>query len=95
LLEPDDPVIQPDPHAAWGLLSQARDLAKSPVLRARLLFAMGSRWAAPARWRGTSPGRSNTSRPTSRSIPAEQIGWPLDFTLASPSANSVSLFRPA
>ena len=41
LLEPDDPVIQPDPHAAWGLLSQARDLAKSPVLRARLLFAMG------------------------------------------------------
>ncbi|MGZ3335853.1 MAG: hypothetical protein ACXVBV_10940, partial [Isosphaeraceae bacterium] len=21
LLEPDDPVIQPDPHAAWGLLS--------------------------------------------------------------------------
>ena len=41
LLEPDDPVIQPDPHAAWGLLSEARDLAKSPVLRARLLFAMG------------------------------------------------------
>ena len=34
LLEPDDPVIQPDPHAAWGLLSEARDLAKSPVLRA-------------------------------------------------------------
>jgi len=91
LLEPDDPVIQPDPHAAWGLLSEARDLAKSPVLRAGSF----SRWAAPARWRGTSPGRSNTSRPTSRSIPAEQIGWPLDFTLASPSANSVSLFRPA
>ncbi|HMF37675.1 MAG TPA: tetratricopeptide repeat protein [Isosphaeraceae bacterium] len=41
LLEPDDPVIQPDPNAAWALLSQARDLAKSPVLRARLLFAMG------------------------------------------------------
>ena len=91
LLEPDDPVIQPDPHAAWGLLSEARDLAKSPVLRG----GSSSRWAAPARWRGTSPGRSNTSRPTSRSIPAEQIGWPLDFTLASPSANSVSLFRPA
>ena len=34
LLEPDDPVIQPDPNAAWALLSQARDLAKSPVLRA-------------------------------------------------------------
>ena len=41
LLEPDDPVIQPDPKAAWDLLSQARDLAKSPVLCARLLFAMG------------------------------------------------------
>ena len=41
LLEPDDPVIQPDANAAWGLLSQARDLAKSPVPRARLLFAMG------------------------------------------------------
>ena len=41
LLEPDDPVIQPDANSAWHLLSQARDLAKSPVLRARLLFAMG------------------------------------------------------
>src|SRR5271157_3093906 len=41
LLEPDDPVIQPDPKAAWDLLSQARDLAKSPVLRAQLLFAIG------------------------------------------------------
>ncbi len=41
LLEPDDPVVQPDPNAAWELLSQARDLAKSPVLRARLLFSMG------------------------------------------------------
>src|SRR5271157_2338848 len=40
-LEPDDPVIQPDPKAAWDLLSQARDLAKSPVLRAQLLFAIG------------------------------------------------------
>src|SRR5271157_1142272 len=30
-----------EPKAAWDLLSQARDLAKSPVLRARLLFAMG------------------------------------------------------
>ena len=41
LLEPDDPVVQPDPNAAWELLSQARDLAKSPALRARLLFSMG------------------------------------------------------
>jgi len=41
LLEPDDPVVQPDPNAAWDLLSQARDLAKSPVPRARLLFSMG------------------------------------------------------
>ena len=41
LLEPDDPVIPPDPNAACELLSQARDLAKSPALRARLLFAMG------------------------------------------------------
>ena len=90
LLEPDDPVIQPDPNAAWDLLSQARDLAKSPVLRR----GSSSRWAAPAGWRGTSPGRSSISRPTSRSIPAEQTAWPLDFTLASPSANPVSLSRP-
>ncbi len=41
LLEPDDPVAKPDPNAAWDLLNQARDLAKSPDLRARLLFAMG------------------------------------------------------
>jgi TolA-binding protein len=41
LLDPEDPVIPPDPNAAWDLLSQARDLAKSPPLRARLLFSMG------------------------------------------------------
>ncbi len=41
LLEPSDPVVQPDPAGAWELLAQARDLARSPVLRARLLLAMG------------------------------------------------------
>jgi tetratricopeptide (TPR) repeat protein len=41
LLEPGDPVIPPDPNAARELLVQARDLAKSPALRARFLEAMG------------------------------------------------------
>ena len=34
-------MIQPDPNGAWELLNQARDLAKSPALRAQLLFSMG------------------------------------------------------
>ncbi len=41
LLEPGDPVVRPDPNAAYELLDQARDLAKSPALRARFLEAMG------------------------------------------------------
>ncbi len=41
LLEPKDPVVRPDPKAAYDLLDQARDLAKSPALRARFLVAMG------------------------------------------------------
>jgi TolA-binding protein len=41
LLEPNDPLIQPDPNGAYELLTQARELAESPALRARLLFAMG------------------------------------------------------
>ena len=41
LLEPNDPVVRPDPNAAYDLLDQARDLAKSPALRAKFLFAMG------------------------------------------------------
>src|SRR5205807_3423217 len=41
LLEPADPVVRPDPNAAYELLDQARDLAKSPALRARFLFSMG------------------------------------------------------
>ena len=41
LLEPGDPLVRPDPNAAYELLAQARDLAESPALRASLLFAMG------------------------------------------------------
>jgi tetratricopeptide (TPR) repeat protein len=41
LLEPDDPLVRPDPNAAYELLDQARDLAKSALLRARFLDAMG------------------------------------------------------
>jgi len=40
LLKPDDPVTPPDPVAAYGLLTLARDLAKGETLRASLLFAM-------------------------------------------------------
>jgi tetratricopeptide (TPR) repeat protein len=41
LLEPGDPLVQPDPKAAYEMLAQARELAESPELRASLLFAMG------------------------------------------------------
>jgi len=41
LLEPNDPLVPADPNAAYELLTQARDLAESPPLRAQLLFAMG------------------------------------------------------
>ncbi len=34
-------MVRPDPNAAYELLDQARDLAKSPTLRASYLFAMG------------------------------------------------------
>ena len=40
LLKPDDPVTPADPNAAYDLLSQARGLARSEPLRARLLAAM-------------------------------------------------------
>ena len=41
LLEPGDPVMKPDPEAAYALLEQARELAKGTALRARFLVAMG------------------------------------------------------
>jgi len=41
LLEPADALIRPDPNAAYELMAQARKLAESPALRARLLFTMG------------------------------------------------------
>ncbi len=41
LIEPEDPLVRPDPNAAYELLVQARELADGPGLRARLLFAMG------------------------------------------------------
>ncbi len=41
LLEPGDPLIAADPNGAYELLIQARELAESLPLRARLLFAMG------------------------------------------------------
>ncbi|MDX2036423.1 MAG: MG2 domain-containing protein [Isosphaeraceae bacterium] len=42
LLQPDDPIVKPDPAGAYALLAQARSLAKSEKLRAELLLAMGS-----------------------------------------------------
>jgi TolA-binding protein len=40
LLQPSDPQAKPDAGAARELLGQARDLAESPELRAKLLFEM-------------------------------------------------------
>jgi tetratricopeptide (TPR) repeat protein len=48
LLEPGDPLVRPDPNAAYELLVQARELAEGPALRAQLLFSMGrASMAAP------------------------------------------------
>ena len=41
LLVPDDPLVRPDPNAAYELMVQARELAESPGLRAQILFSMG------------------------------------------------------
>ena len=41
LLKPTDPVIKPDPAGAMALLTQARELAKSKALRARLRYEVG------------------------------------------------------
>ncbi len=43
LLEPGDPIVKPDPNAAYELLVPARALARSDALRARLLLSMGTR----------------------------------------------------
>ena len=78
LLEPDDPVIQPDPNGAWELLNQARDLAKGPALRGAAPLRDGP--GQPAG--GQRPQRpSSTSRPTSRSIPRGPIGSAARFHL--------------
>ena len=42
LLETGDPLIAPDPKAAYELLVQARELAESPRVRASLLYRHGS-----------------------------------------------------
>ena len=41
LLETGDPLVAPDPNAAYELLVQARELAESPPVARSLLFAMG------------------------------------------------------
>lgn len=53
LLQPDDPTTPPDPENAYALLSQARELAKGPELRATLLLAMGR-----ASMKGGNPARA-------------------------------------
>jgi len=41
LFEPADPLVQPDPNAAYDLLVQARDLAEGEDLKGQLLLFMG------------------------------------------------------
>ncbi len=43
LLEPGDPLVQPDPNAAYELLAQARELAESPALARPAPFLHGPR----------------------------------------------------
>jgi tetratricopeptide (TPR) repeat protein len=50
LLDPGDPLVRPDPNAAYDLLTQARELAESPAIRAQLLFTMGRASMAVSNW---------------------------------------------
>ena len=53
LLDPDDPTEGVDPEGAYGLLTQARDLAQGKELRAKLLRQMGL-----ASQKAGNPGRA-------------------------------------
>ena len=80
LLQPDDPVLQPDPKGAWELLNQARDLAKSPMLRAQLLFSMGQASMQAGNFPRaieTLPGVSEGIPLRGRSTGSEVPTWPV------------------
>src|SRR5208337_3432803 len=91
LLEPDDPVIQPDPKAAWDLLSQARDLAKSPVLRAAPLRDRPHQPDGGVLPQGDRPfpglpqGVSRRSRPPGRSISPWRVPAPIRSASPGPA----------
>ena len=53
LLEPEQPTLPADPEGAYAMLSQARDLAQGPELRAELLKSMGQ-----ASLKAGNPGRA-------------------------------------
>ena len=63
LLEPDDPLVRPDPNAAYELLAQARELAESP----------GSARAAPVRDGPRQPDGRQPG-PGDRELPAISQG---------------------
>ncbi len=86
LLEPEDPVVQPDPNAAYELLDQARELAKSPALRARFLFAMGRASLAAG-----NPARAvQNFEAYLRDFPTAPIDSPSGSGSAKRSASSIS-----
>ena len=86
LLEPGDPLVKPDPNAAYDMLAQARELAKSPALRASILFAMGRASTAAA-----NPTRAHRKLPaishrlSRRSRPALASGFRLVWRSSIPS----------
>ena len=90
LLEPGDPLIKPDPNAAYDMLVQARELAESPALRASILFAMGRASMAA----GNPPGRSKTSSNISATIPPERTGSSVRFQLGWPSQYQSAVAGP-
>ena len=81
LLEPDDPLVPPDPNAAYELMAQARELAASPGLRAQVLFSMGRASAAA----GNPARRSKTSSSISGNIAMEPTASASAFRRAKPS----------
>jgi len=83
--------VKPDPNAAYELLDQARDLAKSPALRARFLFSMGR----------ASMAVNNVNRAIQnfqeylQEYPNGADRSPSGFSSAKPSAGPISSCRPA
>ena len=91
LLEPGDPLVRPDPNAAYELLVQARELAESPASARPASFRDGPR---QPRGRESRPARSRTSSNISRNTATAPTGSRSGSSSAKPSARPISSCRP-